>query len=270
MDNSIKLPKDIALKQLRQVRSEFTEFYNKLCESYCTDEVICDLMSRRLYTEDSMYQTLKSVGLIRVDSFMDVVYSPITQGYQTHSLWGLTDNNGVAHLSRRYVVPIRDIAGQVTAIVGWYPDSRKYITTPTFCFARDAQFFNVECFRDNTKDYVFLAEGIFDTLSLRSQGIFALGNMGLYLSALKARQLQRYGKVYAVTDSDKAGQSVLPHNNGKNKWSINNATFVKIQLPDTEFGKVKDIDDAIKFYDITADLQNIATKSGYLTYIREG
>lgn len=263
-----------ALQLVKQVRKEFTEFYSELINTYGTDEVRCDLMNRRMYTDTAMYNTLKEVGLIRVDSFLDLVYHPFTQSFETHKYWGLTDDKGVPHLSGRYIVPIRDIMGNVTAIVGWYPDSRKYITTPTFGFARDAQFFNIESYADYTdSDYVFLAEGIFDTLSLRSQGVFALGNMGLPLSGVKAKQLQRFGHVYAITDADKAGQSVLPHKRGKNKWDIKNATFVQIALPDAVFGElrygIKDIDDAIKFYDIKSDLEALKTNKGYMTRLKE-
>ena len=254
-----------ALRLIKQVRKEFTDYYNKLIEVYSTDEVVCDLMARRGYTTDEMYKTLKEVGLIRVDSFMDLVYSPLTQVYETHTEWGLTDKNGVPHLSGRYIVPIRDIHGFVPAIVGWLPDSRKYITTPTFGFARDAQFFNIECYRQYANEgKVFLVEGIYDTLSLRSQSVFALGNMGLYLSPCKAKMLSRFGKVYAIPDADKAGRGVFPHRNGKNKWAIPGATFVKLSLED-----VKDADDAVKLYDIKADLEALETKDGYSTKICE-
>lgn len=251
------------LALVKQVRRELTDFWDKVSSLYSTDDVIMELMTRRKYTDERMFNTLKEVKLAYFENLSDVTcLFPLSQ-YKTSSIWGLQSAKGISYLSGRYIVPIRDINNQITALVGWYPDERKYITTPTFGFSRDAQFFNIETYRTlaNSVDRVYLVEGIFDTLSLRSLGLFALGNMGLALSPVKIEILKRFGHVYAIPDGDKAGRGVLPFggSDSKFKWNIrNDVSFLKLGLQD-----VKDPDDFVKVYDCDDYLKNLGTSYIY-------
>jgi hypothetical protein len=248
---------------VKQVRQELTDFWDKVSDVYSNDDVIFELMSRRKYTDERMYNTLKEVKLTYFDTLSDVTcLFPLSQ-YKTAEHWGLTSPKGASLLSGRYIVPIRDINNKITALVGWFPDERKYITTPTFGFSRDAQFFNIETYGTlaDKVDRVYLVEGIFDTLSLRSLGLFALGNMGLALSPIKVEILKRFGHVYAMPDGDNAGRGVLPFsgNGSKFKWNINNdVSFCKLGLQD-----VKDPDDFVKTYDCDDYLKNLGNSYIY-------
>lgn len=260
-----KMSKADGLALATKVRRELTDFWDKLSNLYSTDEVVCELMLRRKYCSDRMYDLLKNeVRLCKFDLLSDIlVQIPLSQ-YETCQYWGLITENGKSLLSGRYIVPIRDINNMVTALVGWFPDERKYITTPTFGFSRDAQFFNIETYSQFADaGRVYLVEGIFDTLSLRSIGLFALGNMGLPLSPIKVEILKRFGHVYAMPDGDKAGRGVLPFMQGsKFKWSLHdNVSFLCLKMDG-----VKDPDDLVTKYDCDELLANFS--DSYIYNIR--
>lgn len=270
-----KFSRTEAVALATKIRDEYTVFYNQVAAFYSSDAVIADLMRRREYTSPEMYQVLKEVGVTRVSYLSELDMAIPLSTFETLQYWGLTDRNGNYLLADRFVIPIRDIAGRVTALVGWFPDERKYITTPTFGFSKDAQFFNMETYERHLhllsadtdyKDNVYLCEGIFDTLSLRSLGLFGLGNMGLGLSPFKREILSRFGHIYAIPDADKAGRGVLPYSgiDSRFKWKLNQqATFVELHIDG-----VKDVDDLIRDYDCKTDL--ISLLPIYTEKITEG
>ena len=102
---------------------------------------------------------------------------------------------------------------------------------------------------------VYLVEGIFDTLSLRSLGFPVLGNMGLDMSLMKTEILSRFGKVIAIPDNDNAGRGTNPYLSGisgkgkKMAWTIKNENVI-VKLPKG----VKVSDDFIKGFYCFEDL----------------
>jgi len=263
--------------KLLRVRDGYTDLVSKLQAVFSTDEVISEVMSLRKYTTspyaEDICKTLTEVGIFRIEHLSDIQYLAPEVTNEQLIEYGLTDRNGGFLLSNRFIVPIRDIQGKVTALVGWYPDVKKYVTTPTYGFSKDGQFFNMECFSKSFDgDYpkykdeetgevlestklVYLVEGIFDTLSLRALGLPALGNMGLEMSLAKTEILTRFGKVVAIPDNDNAGMGTNQYLNnisGKGKktaWLIKNEHVV-VRLPKG----VKDADDFIKGYYCLEDL----------------
>lgn len=260
-----------------EVRSGLTDLVDKIQTVFSTDEVIAEVMSKRKYNispyAEEMKKTLKEVGIFKVDYMSEIQYVYPTLTAEEMKLYGIADKNGDYLLRGRYAVPIRDISGKVTALVGWFPDVKKYVTTPTYGFSKDGQFFNMDCFSKSFDgDYpkykdeetgevlestglVYLVEGIFDALSLRSLGFPALGNMGLDMSLMKTEILTRFNKVIAIPDNDKAGMGTNKYLNrisGKSSklgWLIKNENVV-VQLPDG----VKDADDFIKGFYCFEDL----------------
>jgi DNA primase len=231
---------------------------------FTSDTVIGELMYRRKYTRDSMYDTLKERKVFRLDDVNDVKLITNVTDEQLH-LWGLVNANGTFLLRNRFVVPIRDTSGSVAALVGWYPDARKYITTPTFGFSKDALFFNMDCYKkykDGGYKVLYLVEGIFDTISVASLGFCVYGNMGLDLSPIKRQILHRFDTVVALHDNDASGWSTSPYLNGvsgkkrSNVWHVDNE-FVSVKLP----SGIKDIDDFIRDYDCYDDLVACANSS---------
>lgn len=262
------------VKLAKQVRQELTLFFEKVCKVYCTDSLILELMAHRKYYNQPMFDTLKELGMFKVDYLSELTLAVPDVTNEQLKLWGLINENGDFILGGRYVVPIKDIAGNVIALVGWHPrgGSRKYVTTPTFGFSRDASFFNLDCYSyawEKWNGVVYLVEGIFDTISLRSLGLPAIGNQGLEMSPIKAKILTRFSKVIAIPDSDNSGRSVNPLMNsfsGKEKkfiWSIENDSVFVI-LPQG----VKDTDDFVKEFDCYDDLVSCQT-SKYIKRLKE-
>lgn len=267
----------MSVDKVMKVRNGLTELVDKLSAVFSTDEVISEVMYMRKYVvspyAEQIEKTLREVGIFKLDYYSEIQMIAPELTLEDAKLYGLIDRNGNYLLGGRYVVPIRDIMGNVTALVGWYPDDKKYVTTPTYGFSKDGQFFNIECYAKSFEgDYpkykdeetgevlestgmVYLVEGIFDTLSLRSLGFPVLGNMGLDMSLMKTEILSRFGKVIAIPDNDKAGMSSNPYLSrisGKGKkaeWQIKNENVI-VQLPKG----VKDSDDFVKGYYCFEDL----------------
>jgi DNA primase len=268
-----------SVDKLLKIRDGYTDLVSKLQTVFSTDEVISEVMTMRKYITspyaEGIYNTLKEIGIFKIEFLSDIRYLVPSVTDEELREYGLVDKSNESRflLSNRYIVPIRDIMGKVTALVGWYPDVKKYVTTPTYGFSKDGQFFNMECFSKSFNgDYpkykdketgevlestglVYLVEGIFDTLSLRALGLPALGNMGLDMSKMKTEILSRFGKVIAIPDNDNAGMGTNQYLNalsgkGKNTaWEIKNEHVV-VRLPNG----VKDADDLVKGYYCLDDL----------------
>lgn len=262
------------IQLVRQIRRELTEFFDKMCKIYGTDQTILELMQYRNYGSQRMFDTLKEVGVFKVEYLSEITLVAPEVTTQQLQQWGLLTESGDYLLGGRYVVPIRDIAGTVTALVGWHPKggSRKYVTTPTIGFSRDASFFNLDCYKLSWEKWgglVYLVEGIFDTIALRSLGLPALGVQGLELSPIKTQILTRFGKVVAIPDNDNSGRSVNALTNavsGKSSkfiWVIEN-DHVFVVLPE----EVKDIDMFVNEFDAYDDLV-ACQHSKYLKHLKE-
>lgn len=256
---------------IKKVREELTLVYERLSSVFSSDEVIYDLMRERKYGSQEMFDTLKEIGVFRAEYITDIrmVLPHITD--EQLSQFGFLTENGDYLMPGRYVLPIRDIDGTIMALVGWHPmgGDRKYVTTPTLGFSRDASFFNMDSFRLAKEKFggkTFLVEGIFDSIALRSIGIPAIGNQGLELSPIKTQILNRYEKIIALPDNDNSGRKVNPFTNfstAKSKrleWRIEAPhVFVKIldrriNIGEGEESRIKDIDVLIREYDAYDDL----------------
>lgn len=266
------------MAKVYDTRKGMTKLVDKLAKVFSTEDVIAEVMHLRGYDKSyyaqEMYETLKEVGVFKLSywSEVDLVDSSLTA--EEVKLYGLKTAKGAYLLGDRYTVPIRDISGDVTALVGWYPDYKKYITTPTYGFSKGSQFFNMECYAQSMRGaypkqegsteesgLVYLVEGIFDTLSLRSLGFPALGNMGLEMTRVKTEILTRFGTVVAIPDNDKSGRGTNKYLSGvrgkgkHNEWVIKNKHVI-VQLPKG----VKDTDDFIKEYICKEDLLGCQNK----------
>ena len=257
-------------KKIGEVQNTLTEWFSVISDKFSTYETIIECMDLRGYKSEEMFNHLARVGLFKVDSLTtaELFYRLTEEQYEE---CGLT-KNGQYLLAGRYCVPIRTIDSKVCAIVGYLPDSRKYVTTPTFGFSKSTSLFGVEHTEYFTSDYVCLCEGIFDTLSLQAYGFPALGNQGLDLSVFKSEMLKRYRKIVAITDGDKAGQSANPYKiniSGRKSrgWQI---PIDNIFVDLSKYSKdVKDIDDLLKDDGVDIEKLDIAFRNGrYIKVLR--
>lgn len=164
---------------------------------------------------------------------------------------GLVSENDNFLLGNRYVIPLRSISGDILAFIGWYPDYKKYITTPSLFFSKKTLFFNLDdAYIRSMNEFdgrVFLVEGIFDCISLRCLGLPAIATMGADISNYKSELLKVFKHITAISDNDKAGIHALKTWNLP-PWSTRVSIRGNFQTPYGEL-MVKDVDDLIKFSD---------------------
>ena len=172
--------------------------------------------------------------------------------------YGYTTMGGFFLLDNRYIIPVRDIEGNIVTLIGYYKDKKKYITAPTPFFSKEIMFFNMDNAMLLSEQYngtVFLVEGIFDCLSLRSIGLPAIATMGSTVGAVKCDLLRLFKKVVYIPDNDYTGRKAL---NVVGGWVVP-STAVGVRLSGSytfnegteneSVLKIKDIDNLITFFE---------------------
>lgn len=181
---------------------------------------------------------------------------------------GVIGKRGDLLLNGRYIVPIRDVVGNIIAIVGWKKNSNhKYVTCASRHIKARRTWFGMEQMtpegmesvglKYNTSHKALLCEGIFDTLAARSLGYTAYGVTGIYLSREQKESeplLAMGGKLVGVPDMDDEGNKVVKYDN----WNLSkyNGTYLRFDnKPKNCKESLKDIDDLACFYG-----ENLASK----------
>lgn len=249
------------IEKVRQVREKMTTFFDTMCNFFGGDEVVYNLMceEKRGYVDINMFKTLKEIGVwyCESDSNINLILPQYT--HQDLQDFGIITEGGKYLMKGRYVLPIRDIQGNVISMVGWLPSggTRKYLTATSLGFSRAVSFFNFDSFKyahEHFNGATFEVEGIFGAVALRSLGLPVVANMGLEMSHLKEQMLSRYKKVITISDNDNGGKSVNPYlaklvGHTNRVWKPETNT-VHVVLPDL----VEDPDDFVKYYDCRDDL----------------
>lgn len=170
---------------------------------------------------------------------------------------GLVSNKDNFILANRFIVPITDISGKLAAFVGYYPDYKKYITTPSPFFSKEEMFFNFhDAYELSWKEYsgfVIVVEGIFDCLSLKSIGLPVVATMGATVSKAKGELLRMFNKVLAIPDDDDTGRKAL-NRYSRRGWQVpSNTTFLKFDGGYMNFNGTKlhckDMDNFVSWYE---------------------
>lgn len=160
-------------------------------------------------------------------------------------------------LNDRYIIPVEDVGGNICALIGYYPDYKRYITTPSPFFSKECMFFNFrqayELSWSKFNGFVIVVEGIFDCLSVRSLGLPCIACMGASLSKSKGELLKLFKKVAGIPDNDATGRKSL-NRYSRQGWKVpSNTTMIKliggtVEL-DGETLHVKDLDNLVSWYD---------------------
>lgn len=215
----------------------FKQVYNYLKKhSKPVNKVVSEICLIRGYDIADMGGILKEAGFIYpIDCDTSMFGSA---KYKDLGLYG----EGAFLLHGRYIFPVYDMLGNIVALIGWFPDKKKYITTPSRLFSKDCLFYGMEQIGVSGlgKHYV-LVEGIFDSLSVRSLGINCIAQMGITSSRYKNLMYSMFGGILGIPDNDAEGRNVvvtdgwkLPVKGKYLRWKGNN---------------LKDIDNIINMYD---------------------
>lgn len=199
----------------------FKTVYNYLLQnSLPKHQVALDICKLRGYYPERMVSILSKAGFLYIKD--DLCYERLkTAGDDL----GLFTEEGKFLLSGRFIFPVCDMLGNVVALIGWFPDDKKYITTPSRLFSKNCLFYGMEQLGMTGvgKDYV-LVEGIFDSLSVRSLGIPSIAQMGINSSREKSVLYTLFRSFVAIPDNDREGREVLNFD----KWHLpSNSHYLK-------------------------------------------
>lgn len=215
----------------------FKTVYNYLKKhSKPAKKVVAEICELREYSLSDMGGILNKAGFIYpVDCDTSMLGSAKFNDLGLYS-------EGAFLLEGRYIFPVYDMLGNIIALIGWFPDKKKYITTPSKLFSKDCLFYGMEQIGVSGlgKKYI-LVEGIFDSLSVRSLGINCVAQMGISSSRYKSVMYSFFGGILGIPDNDAEGRNVvfedgwkLPVNSKYLRWIGNN---------------LKDIDNIVNMYD---------------------
>ena len=245
------LTTDIQYRQsyLARVRKTLDSVIAVLQQNFGGAEVLSELCQMRGYEDPKMFAHLADKGVFKMPYLSDIqILMQNKLDAPTLRHLGLIDDAGNYLLEGRYAIPIRNYSGVPLALVCWYPDKRKYITTGTLGFTNTATFFNADTYKQAFKfpdgiSRAFVVEGIFDALSISSLGYCAFGNQGLPLSPVKKEMLSRFDRVYFIPDNDAPGRKSNKYlcTHSSHLWDTDNGYLIQIQSH-----TCKDMDDVIK------------------------
>ena len=216
------------------------------------DSYVSELCNLRGYVGEEQRSIIEKMNL----GYCDVVDTDLL-GSMRKDL-GLVSSKDNFLLSNRFIIPVDDIAGHTVALIGYYPDYKKYITTPSPFFSKECMLFNLRQAYDLSKrDFgglVFLVEGIFDCLSLRAIGLPCIATMGASVSKTKCELLKFFTKVIGIPDNDTTGRRSLNKYDTRYGWNVPyNATMIKFEGGFLNIGgnslKVKDMDNFVSWFD---------------------
>lgn len=238
---------------LKTYLEKYALLWNYFQKSCNLDWSINELSSLRNYEHQCVLDRLATEGTVFLsESMIDVNYIKAIDHNNELGLFTTTKNGGTFFLlSGRFLVPIRDMLGNVIAIVGWYPDKRKYLTAGGKYFSKNTLFYGLENIGHHEKGPSFLVEGIFDRLSLEAvTGGNVYATMGINTSPVKSALYSLTGRVVGIPDTDRVGTDVFM-NDG---WNLPvNSSYLRwkggLDLGDGDIYVCKDIDDLCNIYD---------------------
>lgn len=239
---------------------DFNEaFYKELKSRFNPETDIKELCQLRGYAIDSdQYNLLEELN-IGVCTLLDKEFRT-----ETAKKYGYLNTSDFFLLDDRFIIPVRDICGNLVTLIGYYPDRKKYITVPTPFFSKELMFFNIDdAFIRSWEEFnglVVLVEGIFDCLSLRSIGLPAIATMGSDVSYAKREILRSFNRVIYIPDNDTVGRRALNRYDKMYGWKVPaNAVGVRLtgevdfneegMSDDSKILRVKDTDNLVSWFD---------------------
>jgi len=208
------------------------------------DVVAREICNKRKYMPERMTSILVEAGFMFIED--SSCYEKLRSAGDDLALFS---SNGTFLLEGRYIFPVYDMLGNPVALIGWFPDEKKYITTPSKLFSKSCLFYGMEQLSRTGigKDYV-LVEGIFDCLSVRSIGLPCVAQMGIDSSRYKRSMYSLFKSFVAIPDKDSEGRKVinsdkwkLPSSSKYFKWSGDKSKDIDILCNSYEEEDIRDL-----------------------------
>lgn len=202
-----------------------------------------EICALRGYYPERMVNILVKAGFLRIED--NSCYSQLKNAGGDLGLF----KDGHFLLEGRYIFPVCDMLGNIIALIGWYPDEKKYVTTPSRLFSKTCQFYGMEQLGVTGlyKDYI-LVEGIFDCLSVRSVGLPCVAQMGINSSRYKVAMYSLFKSFLSIPDNDGEGRKVistdawkLPNNSKYLRWSGDTSKDIDILCNSYEEEDIRDM-----------------------------
>lgn len=211
---------------LRKYRKEDHKVYQEIC-------------SARGYYLERMQPILEEAGFFYLEDVSCTKNLLKVKGIED---FGLFSDKGNFILEGRYIFPVRDMLGNTIAFIGWFPDEKKYVTTPSKFFSKQCLFYGMEQLGKTGigKNY-YIVEGIFDCLSVRSLGLNCVAMMGITTSRYKQTMYSFFRDLTAIPDNDAEGRGVVL----EDKWKLPTRSRYLRWIGD----KSKDIDSICNGYE---------------------
>lgn len=223
--------------EIKDYQQNLRRIYKYLKDNSSDD--LTELANLRGYFDTETIDFLKEYGVFKVEEGTD--FKPLERFNEDYGLFTKTNR---FLLEGRYIIPIKDIEGNLLTLVGWYPDDRKYITLPSKIFNKSI-LFGMEQFPFS--DGLVLVEGLFDSLRLRAYGVTACAIMGAKPVATQLYLASISPSVLLCPDNDNIGRGSLE----KRIWGDGVYLVWHGLQFDTgeEVISIKDIDQLITIYD---------------------
>lgn len=230
-----------------------SEVYTNIQNSFSADS-FAELARIRGYVGDEQNKLIREMNLGYCEGILEEDLGDMKSDL------GLVSSNNNFLLEGKFIIPVEGVSGDIISLIGYYPDipSKKYITLPTPFFSKDCMFFNFkQAYELSFKEFgglVFLVEGIFDCLSLRSIGLPCIATMGSNVSDTKKEILKVFRKVIAIPDNDNTGRRALNRRDKRYGWRVpDNTTMIRFDGGSVTIGyqtlKVKDMDNFVSWFE---------------------
>lgn len=206
---------------------------------------------------------LREVDMFYVDE--DIIYANIPEEYKKDRV-GICYNRNVT-MRGRIVFPIKDCNKDVIGFIGWDKYvTPKYIDSKTYGYeAKKYTLFGMENISNyyKSKKHIFITEGLFCSLWLRSKGFNSLSLLGTYISDYVKTILLRFGnRLVFLCDNDNYDRHIT-------KDDAKSESFIKkykMRFPKAMFLQcryAKDINDTVLLGkehedNLISDLNNIS------------
>lgn len=201
---------------LSQVREQFLsdcayvqEFFQQSSNTTEAAARVCEL---RQYAGTVMGAVLEREGVVYLqdDMFSDAWLRQLPPALGLFPKGHERRSRSAFLLRDRFVLPVRDVQGNVVSWVGWSPESRrKYVTANTLYFSLDNLFYGMERLGSAQGSQVAVVEGIFDRLMLESVGVPTMGVMTARMSPTKKALLSLFSRVLGFPDMDAVGERIV-------------------------------------------------------------